>query len=439
MNVRFLGPLLLSALLIPPALAQDILAPAPLPVAPQGLPPVPQPIATDTRPPTPTTEIVIEPAQPEKPAEEKDEPASVKSLWRYGDGGEYLLWYIKSSRVPPLVVGTPGGTVTGGNPGVPPAPGPNGLRTLFGDTTVDMEDRSGGRFTLSLPLNEEKTFGFHATYFFLGSREVTFLGGGHGGPDSPTVGRPYVDAVTGAESLRIVAAPGVADGLVHVALSSRLQGVEANGVANVLGGEHYQIDLLSGFRFMQLAEGLAVHERETYLAGAGALAGTTFAGEDRISTNTRFYGGQVGTRLEFRRAGAFMNFTGKLAFGDNVDVVRYSGTSLTGVASGTGYTPTGDLFSLRSNVGRYAHESFALLPEFGLRVGYDLSDQARFFAGYSLVYLNKVVRPGDQIDGTVNTALAPGGSATGPDRPAALLRTTDFWAQGLTLGFEYSY
>jgi hypothetical protein len=27
----------------------------------------------------------------------------------------------------------------------------------------------------------------------------------------------------------------------------------------------------------------------------------------------------------------------------------------------------------------------------------------------------------------------------GAARPAPLLRTTDFWAQGLTLGFEYSY
>jgi hypothetical protein len=438
MNVRLVGPLLLVALLVAPALAQDTLPAAPAPVPPASLPPVPEPIVPE---PGPSTSIVIEPAEPDKPAKETDEPASVKSLWRYGDGGEYLLWYIKNSRVPPLVVGTPGGAVTGGNSGTPALPGSNGLRVLFGDTAVDMEDRSGGRFTLSLPLNPEKTFGFHATYFFLGSREVTFLGGGNGGPDSPIVGRPYVDAVTGADALRIVAAPGVADGILHVALSSRLQGVEANGVANVLGGEHYQIDLLSGFRFMQLAEGLVVHERERYLAGAGDLAGTTFAAEDRLSTNTRFYGGQVGTRLEFRRAGAFMNFTGKVAFGDSIEVVRYSGTSLTGTPFGTAYTPTGDLFSLRSNVGRYAHESFALLPEFGLRVGYDLSDQARFFVGYSLVYLNRAVRAGDQIDRTVNTAQAPGGatSLSGPDRPGAVLRTTDFWAQGLTLGFEYSY
>jgi hypothetical protein len=50
---------------------------------------------------------------------------------------------------------------------------------------------AGGRFTLALPLNSEKTIGFHGTYFFLGSRDVTFLDGGHGDPNSPTIGRPY--------------------------------------------------------------------------------------------------------------------------------------------------------------------------------------------------------------------------------------------------------
>jgi Putative beta barrel porin-7 (BBP7) len=438
MNVHLLGPLLLLALIPSSAFAQD--AP-PSSAKPPAQPPLAQSLVPPPFPPPvveengPATSIVIEPADTKPSTKSEEEPASVRSLWRYGDGGEYLLWYIKNSRVPALVVGTPGGAVTGTNGGTASVPNLPGGRVLFGDTNVDMEDRSGGLFTLSVPLNNEKTIGFHATYFFLGSRGVNFLGGGNGGPDSPVVARPYIDALTGAETLRTVAAPGVADGAIHVSMTSRLQGVEANGVGNVLGGEHFQIDLLAGFRFLQLAEGLEVLENERYLAGAGELAGTTFGAEDRISANTRFYGGQIGSRLEFRRDGAFMNFTGKIAFGDSVEVVRFTGTSITTGPSGTTITPNGVLLSPRSNAGRYSHESFALLPEFDLRVGYDLSEQARFFVGYSLIYLSEAVRPGDQIDGTVNTAPASGG----PARPSALLRTTDFWAQGLTLGFEYSY
>jgi hypothetical protein len=438
MTVRLLGSLLLLMLVLGSSFAQNATSstakpPAEPPInetpspSPSQLPPVP----AET---SPGPKINGEVKDPDKSMRDPEEPAAVKSLWRYGDGGEYLLWYIKSSRVPPLVVGNSAGAA--GLPGLPSS------RVLFGDTTVDMEDRSGGRFTLALPLNSEKTIGFHGTYFFLGSRDVTFFDGGHGDPNSPTIGRPYIDATTGAEAIRTIAAPKVANGWVHVALTSRLQGVEANGVGNVCGSDHFQIDLLTGFRFFQLAEGLVVHEHEAYLAGAGDLAGTTFSGEDRISTNTRFYGGQVGTRVEFRRAGVFMNFTGKVALGDSVQVVRYSGTSITGGPTGTTVTPTGDLFSLRSNIGRYSHESFALLPELGVRVGYDLSEQARFFVGYSLLYLSEAVRPGDQIDRSVNTALVPGalpGVGSGPNRPGPLVHLTDFWVQGLTIGFEYSY
>jgi hypothetical protein len=437
MNIRLLGPLLL-ALIAAPAVAQTA---APATAKPAAQPPVAEPPAALPPPIKDTdsvTTVITEPKDLDERTKDKDEPASVKSLWRYGDGEEYLLWYIKNSRVPPLVLGTGGGAVAGGNSGPPAVPGLTGPRVLMGGTTVDMEDHSGALFTLSLPLNSERTIGFHATYFFLGSREVSFLGGGNGGPDSPTVTRPYVDAVTGADAVRVVAAPGYADGVVHVALTSRLQGVEANGVGNVFGGEYFQIDLLTGFRFVQLAEGLAVHENERYLAGAGDLAGTQFLCEDRISTNTRFYGGQVGTRLEFHRAGAFMNVSGKIAFGDCVEVVKYTGTSIMGGPTGVTIVPTGDLFSTRSNAGRYTHETFALLPQLDLRVGYALGDQARFFVGYSLLYLGEAVRPADQIDPVVNTGLAMG-TAGGPARPAPLLRTTDFWAQGLTLGFEYSY
>jgi hypothetical protein len=405
MNVRQFGPLLCLALAAAPSPAQ---APPPATAKPPAQPPL--------APPAPLPPpIVDEPAEP-LPVEVK-EPASgaEKTLWCHGDGGEYLLWYIKNSRVPALLV-TPGA-------------GAGTSRVLYGDSTVEMLDRSGGLFTLSVPLNTEHTIGFHGTYFFLGSREVSFWAGGNGGPDSLTVGRPYIDAATGTEAARPVSGPGVADGAAHVLLTSRLQGVEANGVANALGGEHYQVDLLAGFRFLQLAEGLSVIEREAYLAGAGDLAGTTFLGEDHIAANTRFYGGQVGTRLEFRRAGAFLNVTGKVAFGDSVEVVHYGGTSVVGGPGGTEVARTGNLFALPSNVGRYPHETFALLPELTFRVGYAMGSQARVFVGYSLVYLSDVVRPGDQIDPVVNAALMPGaGGGSGPNRPGAPLHTTDFWA-----------
>jgi hypothetical protein len=54
-----------------------------------------------------------------------------------------------------------------------------------------------------------------------------------------------------------------------------------------------------------------------------------------------------------------------------------------------------------------------------------------------------VVRPGKQIDTVLNENLIPQFPATtpvsGPNRPAVLLKETDFWVQGLTVGLELRY
>jgi hypothetical protein len=84
-----------------------------------------------------------------------------------------------------------------------------------------------------------------------------------------------------------------------------------------------------------------------------------------------------------------------------------------------------------------------VIPELGMNVGYQLSSNVRIVAGYSLLYWSNVVRPGDQVDLTVNTTQvqrSTGSTATltGPPRPAynAAFRETGLWAHGGSLGLE---
>ena len=56
-----------------------------------------------------------------------------------------------------------------------------------------------------------------------------------------------------------------------------------------------------------------------------------------------------------------------------------------------------------------ARDRFAVLPEFGFDVGYQLTSRWRSFIGYNFLYISDVARPGNQIDGGVNlfrTSLA---------------------------------
>jgi hypothetical protein len=68
----------------------------------------------------------------------------------------------------------------------------------------------------------------------------------------------------------------------------------------------------------------------------------------------------------------------------------------------------------------------------------------RFFAGYDVIYISNVVRPGDQIDTTLNFTSNPvingvGTTLTGPARPAPQFNGSSFWAQGVKLGASYAF
>ena len=76
-----------------------------------------------------------------------------------------------------------------------------------------------------------------------------------------------------------------------------------------------------------------------------------------------------------------------------------------------------------------------MLPEGGLKLGYQLTERARFSVGYTVFYLSDAVRPGDQIDRVVD--LDQGGSFI--ERPLPHFVRSDYWVQGLSLGMDWRY
>jgi hypothetical protein len=60
-------------------------------------------------------------------------------------------------------------------------------------------------------------------------------------------------------------------------------------------------------------------------------------------------------------------------------------------------------------------------------------------AGYTLLYWSNVARPSDQIDTNINPTQLPPGPLTGNPLPQAKFISSDYWVQGLTVGFDYRY
>jgi Putative beta barrel porin-7 (BBP7) len=75
-----------------------------------------------------------------------------------------------------------------------------------------------------------------------------------------------------------------------------------------------------------------------------------------------------------------------------------------------------------------------------LKLGYGLTPKVRFTVGYDLIYWSRAVRPGGQIDTSINlTQLLPPAQQTGAPGPLFAFRESDLWIQGLSVGGELRF
>jgi hypothetical protein len=364
--------------------------------------------------------VVVDPAPSTVPAPSSPpevhgvvEPVTCDAAMLWADA-EYLLWWIKDGPLPaPLA--TLGGTV---GPG--PFTNTPGTIVVLGHQDMDYGTFSGIRARLGAWLVTDHSLGVEAGGFLL-ERNGFQEGVRSDVNGNPTLTRPFVDAVTGMASAILISAPGLQSGDLRVASHSRLWGAEVNLRTNVAHQEGLEVDLLGGFRYLGLDEGLTVMQDGTVIAGGPPFA--TFTLRDRFYTRSQFYGGQLGAEATYHLGKLSLGLSGKLALGGTEQAISVS---------------EGGLLVLPSNFGHHSHADFSVVPQVGLQAGYQVTPHMRVFLGYDFLYWSSVARPGDQIDTTINVSQAFG-PLIGPARPVVPFHTSDFWAQGLNLGLEVRF
>ena len=319
-------------------------------------------------------------------------------------------------------------------------------KILYGGNANDINfnDRHGGRFTFGMPLDADGDYGIQASYLFLTARAT---GIGLASPGSPVLAQPFFNVATGMYDSSLVTYPGAIQGNISVRSTSFLQGAEANGTAAIWQRDANRITLLAGFRYLSLHEDLqvnAVSHGDPSPPPPGPVspfAGAAFLVQDRFATWSDFYGGQLGlaTELHYRRLQ--LNLLGKVAIGDTYDLSQVTGRTLTNYPAPLA-APAG-LLALSSNSGRFARNGFSVVPEVGATLGLRITDHLTLLVGYTFLYWNNVARPGSQVDLRLNPNLIPTsttfGAPGGPALPAAGVRTTEFWAQGVSAGLLLRY
>src|SRR5262249_44828964 len=135
--------------------------------------------------------------------------------------------------------------------------------------------------------------------------------------------------------------------------------------------------------------------------------GNRFIVNDSFATRNRFYGGQLGLDGEWRLGRFFLGGVVKVGLGQTHQEVDIAGMQQLFTPAGGKTAFNGGLLALPSNSGHFSRDQFSVVPEIGLKLGYNVTENVRVFVGYDLIYWTNVLRPGDQIDTTLNTAQIP--------------------------------
>ena len=345
--------------------------------------------------------------------------------------GEYLLWWTKGSNLPPLVTTSPAGT----DPDVSGVLGQSGTSVLFGGGLAGLNANSGWLAAMGYWFDDCQRIGIEAGYLGFGQETTRFSASNLG---TPIIARPFYDAKYSTQDAILVAHPEFLEGSVSCELSSRLQAVEVLLRRNVFQGDCDKVDFLIGWRFARLDESLRIDQYSVWPQSQGPIiAGTTKSFYDLFDAQNQFNGAEFGFAYQERIGRWALGAVMKLGLGCTHSRVLIDGMTTTTVPGGGTTSFAGDLLAQETNIGVYAQNQFALMPELGVTLGCDLTCQLRATFGYTFLYWSQVARPAGQLD--TNASQLPPETPTGSLQPAFAFNMSDYWAQGLNFGLEYRF
>jgi hypothetical protein len=233
--------------------------------------------------------------------------------------------------------------------------------------------------------------------------------------------------------------PGVTTGNSLAEGHTHLWGVEANvtfpftvprDCCTVYGA------FLMGARYLDLTDRDMIANELQLVADPSSVA----VGADQFITRNQFAGPQLGALLGLEWGKLSLEYTTKLAAGLTHQSRMIEGNPLLATTNFSPLLVPGPLLAFPSNIGRETAERVTLVPEIAFKLRWALADWCALTIGYDLIYWNKVLCPGDQMDGMVNITQLPfHGPVSGPAEPKPLFNHTDYFAQGLDLGVQFHF
>lgn len=403
-----------------------------------------------------------------------------RSPARFYVGADYLLWWVNHGPSPVLLTTAPNngngnGALTGGKLDDPTT------IVLFTGRDIDYRGFSGLRAWIGFEASPDGFWSLEAGGFYLSPRSVNYSAAGNA-DGSPLLTTPFLDAATGRQSsLDINSQDNLGNpyiiGSIAIHSDIKVWGYEANAIAHSIRTSERSVDLLFGYRHLRMIENLTINQVVTAAqdgnftiqsptVGQGqnsyfdAIAGSPVFISDYFGTRNSFHGGQAGARFSWDFGQLTAELAGKVAFGVTHQQVTINGSTTTPAATDLKIpkivgplNTSGGVFTTVSNIGSYSQNQFTVVPEINFSLKYAVARWMNVQLGYTGLYWSNVVRPGAQIDSTINTKLVPTGAFLPtlqvPDgsfrsdreqaRPVFNFRDTAFWAHGINIGVEFRY
>ena len=352
-------------------------------------------------------------------------------------GAEYLLWFARAQNAPALLT-----TSSPANSGIL---GRSDTQVIFGNQSLAQTQHSGARFSAIYRLND--LWALDGNVWFLGRNGGEFNATS---AQYPVLARPFVNLNTGENYSQVITSPNLSTGAANIKYDTSVWGAEANFRRGLLCGPCSRLDGLIGFRNFNLEDTLQITETFARTPNSPTSIGvpTALSGQvvDRFRTENHFYGVNLGLAGEIRRGWWFLQGRAAVGLGSMYQTAIINGSQTINTTTGT-QTSEGGLLALPgANIGTFKQTKFGVIPDVGLTVGLNLTQNLRLGVGYNFMYANSVVRPANMIDTGLdvnripNFPITPTPPPINGVRPSAYpLKTSDFFVQGVTFSLWWTW
>jgi hypothetical protein len=348
-------------------------------------------------------------------------------------GAETLLWWGQKRQAPPLL--------TSSGQGVLPVAGTPGVTTVVGgpDAELDSGLLPGYRVSGGMYFGPEKRVGVSGRVFGIYRNTDTTSLSSDGSTSS--IGLPFFNTLIGQPDAYLVAFNNgvpVASGTASVTSKLDLLAAEPSLRLLVSDSCDHRIDLLGGYTYLRLRDSVGISSTSTDTFTGNLIPdGTVFQTNDLFAAENQFHGGHLGLQNTVSRERISLTTLSKVSFGNMHESGFITGSTAVGLPPATPTVTPGGIYTQQSNIGSFSRDSFAFIPELGVKGGLAIRNNLQLTAGYTFLYVSKVALGGDQINPNIDLSQAQGGAAA--IQPAFNFREGSMWFQGIDLGMNWTF